>query len=52
MTQPTFTHPVFERLYERNHFIDDAVLRETLALGLATAVPELLKITGTTLENY
>ncbi|AWM32317.1 hypothetical protein [Hymenobacter nivis] len=28
------------------------MLREILALGPATAVPELLKITGTTLENY
>ncbi|RZK62198.1 MAG: hypothetical protein EOO59_03160 [Hymenobacter sp.] len=52
MTRPTFAHPVFERLYERDYFIADAVLREIVALGPETAVPELLKITDTTLENY
>ncbi|MDJ0365221.1 SEC-C metal-binding domain-containing protein [Hymenobacter sp. H14-R3] len=51
-TQPTFAHPVFERLYERDYFVDDAVLREILALGPATAVPELLKIISTSLEDY
>ncbi|TDN40321.1 SEC-C metal-binding domain-containing protein [Hymenobacter sp. UV11] len=52
MTQPTFAYPVFERLYERDYFIDDAVLREILALGPEKAVPELLKITGTTLDGF
>ena len=52
MTLPPFAHPVFERLYERDYFIDDAVLREILALGPETAVPELLKITSTTLDNF
>ena len=49
MTRPTFSHPVFEQLFERDYFIDDAVLREILALGPDTAVPELLKITDSTL---
>jgi len=39
MTQPAFAHPIFERLFERDYFIDDAVLREILALGPETAVP-------------
>ena len=52
MTQPTFTHPVFDRLFERDYFVEDAVLREILALGPAMAVPELLKIADTTLENF
>jgi len=52
MTQPTFAHPVFERLFERDYFIDDAVLREILALGPETAVPELLKIIDVTLDNF
>ena len=52
MTHPTFTHPVFERLFERDYFIDDAVLREILALGPETAVPELLKIANFTLDSF
>lgn len=52
MTRPTFAHPVFARLFERDYFIDDAVLREILVLGPETAVPELLKITGETLDNF
>ena len=52
MTIPTFAHPVFEQLYARDYFIDDDVLREILALGPETAVPELLKITGHTLGNF
>lgn len=52
MTHPTFAHPVFEQLYERDYFIDDAVLREILALGPAVAVPELLKMIDATLENF
>ncbi|GAA3961471.1 SEC-C metal-binding domain-containing protein [Hymenobacter antarcticus] len=52
MTRPTFAHPVFEQLYTRDYFIDDAVLREILALGPETAVPELLKITDSTLDNF
>ena len=52
MTRPTFTHPVFEQLYARDYFINDAVLREILALGPATAVPELLKITSDTLARF
>ena len=52
MTRPTFAHPVFEQLYARDYFIDDAVLREVLALGPAVAVPELLKIIDTALINY
>ncbi len=52
MTHPTFAHPVFERLFERDYFVDDAVLREILALGPATAVPELLKIIDTALADY
>ncbi|AMR26689.1 hypothetical protein A0257_05920 [Hymenobacter psoromatis] len=43
---------MFERLYERDYFIDDAVLRELLALGPETAVPELLRITDTTLDGF
>ena len=52
MTRPTFTHPVFEQLFACDYFIDDAVLREILALGPETAVPELLKITDYTLDNF
>ena len=51
-TQPTFAHPVFERLFERDYFIADEVLREILALGPAAAVPELLKITDSTLDSF
>ena len=51
MTRPTFAYPVFEKLFERDYFIDDAVLREILALGPAAAVPELLKITDFTLDH-
>ena len=52
MPRPAFTHPVFEPLYTRDYFIDTAVLREILALGPETAVPELLKITTDTLDNF
>ncbi|GAA3961455.1 SEC-C domain-containing protein [Hymenobacter antarcticus] len=52
MTRPTFAHPIFEQLYTRDYFIDDAVLREILALGPETAVPELLKITDDTLDTF
>ncbi len=52
MTRPTFSHPVFDQLYARDYFIDDSVLREVLALGPATAVPELLKILDAALEDY
>ena len=52
MTTPTFTYPVFGQLYTRNYFMADEVLREILALGPATAVPELLKIADTTLADY
>ncbi len=52
MTRPTFSHPVFEQLYARDYFIDDAVLREILALGPETAVPELLKIANFTLDSF
>ena len=52
MTRPTFLHPVFEQLYTRDYFIDDAVLREILALEPAATVPELLKITTTTLDDF
>jgi hypothetical protein len=52
MPRPTFEHPVFEQLFERDYFIADAVLREILALGPATAVPALLKITDATLDNF
>ena len=52
MTHPPFEHPVFEQLYARDYFIGDAVLREILALGPAQAVPELLKITDDTLDNF
>ena len=51
MTRPTFAHPIFERLFERDYFIDDAVLREILVLGPETAVPELLKIADAALDN-
>ena len=51
MTHPTFAHPVFEQLFTRDYFIDDAVLREILALGPEAAVPELLKITDSTLDS-
>ncbi|WP_199798315.1 SEC-C metal-binding domain-containing protein [Hymenobacter lapidiphilus] len=49
---PAFEHPIFEQLYQRDYFIDDAVLREILALGPAVAVPELLKITAATLADF
>ena len=49
---PTFAHPVFEELYRKDYFIDDAVLREILALGPEVAVPELLKITEATLTGF
>ena len=39
-TVPTFNYPVFEELYRRDYFIDDAVLREILALGPEAAVPD------------
>jgi hypothetical protein len=52
MSRPTFAHPVFEQLFERDYFIDDALLREILAVGPETAVPELLKITDRTLDNF
>ncbi|OGX89623.1 hypothetical protein BEN47_19600 [Hymenobacter lapidarius] len=52
MTRPEFAHPVFERLFERDYFIDDAVLHEILALGPETAVPELLKIIDSTLDDF
>ncbi len=52
MTRPTFAHPVFEQLFERDYFIADAVLRQILALGPETAVPELPKITDATLNAF
>ena len=52
MTRPQFAHPIFEQLYTRDYFIDDAVLQEILALGAEKAVPELLKITTATLDNF
>lgn len=52
MPHPTFAHPVFEQLYARDYFIDDAVLREILALDSAAAVPELLKIIDATLQDF
>lgn len=52
MTHPTFAHPVFAQLFERDFFVDDAVLHEILALGPAAAVPELLKITDAALADY
>ncbi|GAA3961482.1 YecA family protein [Hymenobacter antarcticus] len=52
MIRPTFTHPVFEQLFEHDYFIDDAVLREILALGPETAVPELLKIISDTMDSF
>ena len=51
-TVPTFAHPVFEQLYQKDYFIDDAVVREILALGPEAAVPELLKITDATLADF
>lgn len=51
MSRPAFAHPILERLYERDYFIDDAVLRDILALGPEAAVPELLKITEATLQR-
>lgn len=52
MTRPAFTHSVFEQLYTRDYFIADEVLRDILALGPDVAVPELLKITDTTLADF
>ena len=52
MNHPIFAHPVFEQLYARDYFIADEVLREILALGPEKAVPELLKITDTTLADF
>ena len=52
MTRPTFENPIFEQLFERDYFIDDAVLHQILALGPEVAVPELLKITSHTLDNF
>ena len=51
-THPAFVHPVFEQLYERDYFIDDAVLHQILALGPEAAVPELLKIANHTLDTF
>ena len=52
MTHPPFAHPVFAQLYTRDYFIDDAVLREILALGPEVAVPELLKIIDAALSRF
>ena len=52
MTRPAFDHPVFEQLFERDYHLDDAVLHQILALGPEIAVPELLKITSHTLNNF
>ena len=52
MPRPTFAHPIFDKLYERDYFINDAVLREILALGPATAAPELLKIIDHALNQF
>ncbi len=52
MTRPTFDHPVFEQLYERDYHIADDVLRQILALGPEVAVPELLKITAPILDGF
>ena len=52
MTRPTFDHPVFNQLFERDYHIDAAVLHQILALGPEIAVPELLKITSYTLDNF
>ena len=48
----TFTHPVFNELYRKDHFIDEAVLREIIALGSEVAAPELLKIVDETLASF
>ena len=48
----TFTHPVFNALYQKDYFIDEVVLREILALELEVAVPELLKIVDDTLASF
>ena len=48
----TFTHPVFNELYQKDFFIDEAALREIIALGSEVAVPELLKIVDDTLASF
>jgi hypothetical protein len=52
MARPTFAYPVFEQLYERDYFINDAVLREILALGPEAAVPELLNVIDGALDSF
>ena len=51
MTRPLFENSVFEQLFERDYFVEDAVLREILALGPDAAVPELLKIAAYALDT-
>ena len=48
----TFSHPVFNELYQKDYFIDEAVLREIIALGSDVAAPELLKIVDDTLASF
>ncbi len=49
---PAFANPVFEELYRKDFFIEEAVLREITLLGKEKAVPELLKIVEDTLAHF
>ncbi len=47
-----FKYPVFEELYKKDFFIDEAPLREILALGKEAAAPELEKIVNDVLDHF
>ena len=49
---PDFKYPVFEELYKKDFFIDEAPLREILALGKEAAAPELEKIANDVLDHF
>jgi hypothetical protein len=49
---PDFKYPVFEELYKKDFFIDEAPLREILALGKEAAAPELEKIVNDVLDHF
>jgi hypothetical protein len=48
---PDFKYPVFGELYKKDFFIEEATLREILALG-REAVPELEKIVNDVLDHF
>ena len=49
---PHFKYPVFEELYKKDFFIEEATLREILALGKEAAAPELEKIIQDVLDHF